>query len=65
LPRDDFDYTVTKNNVVFITWRGKKAATLAGAQAARFIEAIEDASDEEAQLLMARNTGNFKRGNER
>ena len=65
LPQDDFDYMITKDQKVFITWRGRQAATLTGAKAAKFIAEVEDAGDDEAQLLMARNTGNFKRGNER
>ena len=39
--------------------------TLAGGSAARFLEQVEGIDPEGEQLLMARVTGNFKRGNER
>jgi hypothetical protein len=50
---------------VRISWRGRVVTTLAGARAARFLRGAEGADEEAAQLLMARATGNFKRGNER
>jgi hypothetical protein len=50
---------------VRIFWQGRIVTTLAGARAARFLREIECADDDDAQLLMARVTGNFKRGNER
>jgi hypothetical protein len=39
--------------------------TLAGVPAERFLREVEGADEEAEQLLMARATGNFKRGNER
>jgi hypothetical protein len=52
---------------VRIFWQGRMVTTLAGARAARFLREIEraDDDDDDADLLMARVTGNFKRGNER
>jgi hypothetical protein len=50
---------------VRIFWQGRMVTTLAGARAARFLREIERADEDDAQLLMARVTGNFKRGNER
>jgi hypothetical protein len=50
---------------VRISWRGRVVTTLAGDAAARFRRQAEDTADEAAQQLMARATGNFKRGNER
>ncbi len=47
---------------VVITHDGRKAATLRGDAAARFLEEVERG---EAQLVMARVTGDYKRGNER
>jgi hypothetical protein len=47
---------------VVITHRGKHASTLRGARAAAFLAEVA-AGD--AQLVMARWTGNYKRGNER
>jgi len=45
--------------------RGKKATTLRGRKAAEFASDIADMSAAEQQLLMAKLTGNYKRGNER
>jgi hypothetical protein len=36
-----------------------------GSAATRFVARIEGAGYDESQLIMARLTGNFKRGNER
>ena len=62
----DFSYRLTKDGRVQIAHRGRHVVTLAGPRAARFAErAGAAAGDAELQLLMARVTGNFKRGNER
>jgi hypothetical protein len=50
---------------VVVTHRGRRAAVLRGDSAARFLERVEDLDEAGAQQLMARVTGNFKRGNER
>ena len=47
---------------VVITHRGRHATTLRGDAAARFLEEVEAG---EPQEVMARVTGNYKRGNER
>jgi hypothetical protein len=47
---------------VLITHRGRKAATLRGDAAVRF---LEDVVRGDPQQVMARATGNYKRGNER
>ena len=60
-----FTWASTKDGRVRINWRGKVVTTLAGGAAARFLEQVEHADGEAEQLLMARATGNFKRGNER
>jgi hypothetical protein len=61
-----FTWQATKDGRVRISWRGRVVKTLAGSRAARFLREVESAPHEdEAQLLMARVTGNFKRGNER
>ncbi|MBX3065686.1 MAG: hypothetical protein U0528_10845 [Anaerolineae bacterium] len=60
-----FSYQQTKNGKVFIFWYDKQAKILSGESAAKFITEIESLDDAGAQLLMARLTGNFKRGNER
>jgi hypothetical protein len=60
-----FAWAATKDGRVRISWQGRVVTTLAGQRAARFLEQVEHADDEAAQLLLARVTGNFKRGNER
>jgi hypothetical protein len=60
-----FQFLETKDDKVFITWDGKTVAVLRGKDAARFLERARAASAQEQQQLMARVTGNFKRGNER
>jgi hypothetical protein len=60
-----FSYRATKDDVVFIAWRGRGATTLRGQPARRFLAEAERLDEEGSQLLMARATGNFKRGNER
>jgi hypothetical protein len=60
-----FAWASTKDGRVRISWRGRVVTTLAGGPAARFLKQVEGADEEAEQLLMARATGNFKRGNER
>lgn len=57
-----FAYTARADGTVLITHRGRAAGTLRGGRAARFLQEVE-AGD--AQLVMARWTGDYKRGNER
>lgn len=62
----DFSYTEIKSGLVFISWQGRHVVTLSGPKGARFLAQVAQATDDaEAQLVMARFTGNFKRGNER
>jgi hypothetical protein len=61
----DFSYRRTKDGRVLIAHRGRDVVTLTGSRAARFSERAATAGEAELQLLMARFTGNFKRGNER
>jgi hypothetical protein len=58
----DFAYRSTKDGRVFISRGGKDVTVLAGARASRFLDRVER---EDPQLEMARETGNYKRGNER
>lgn len=57
-----FAYSTRKNGEVVITHHGRVAAILRDARAARFLARIESSDDQE---VMARVTGNYKRGNER
>ena len=60
-----FDYSVSKAGKVFISWYGKQVMILSGAKAQHFLANIAELDGEAAQLVMAKITGNFKRGNER
>lgn len=59
---DGFEWSQRKGGDVVITHRGKTAATLRGQKATEF---LDDVTDGDGQELMARLTGNYKRGNER
>ena len=62
---NDFAYRATADGRVLITWRGRTVTTLKGREAAQFTARIAALDDDATQLLMAKMTGNFKRGNER
>lgn len=55
-----FTYAAHGEDVV-IAHHGRRAATLRGAKAQQFLIDVESG---DPQLLMARLTGNYKRGNE-
>ncbi|HHT20088.1 MAG TPA: hypothetical protein GXZ74_01455 [Tissierellia bacterium] len=62
----NFTYRVSRDRqTIKIYWLGQPVMTLSGHKAADFRSKIARLSDEEVQLLMAKVTGNFKRGNER
>lgn len=60
-----FTYLATKSGVVFIRHHGRLASELRGADAVAFLKKIDAADFAEEQQIMARITGNYKRGNER
>lgn len=60
-----FTYRSRKTGEIQVLHHGKRAATLRGADAADFVAEVELGNDADAQQLMARLTGNYKRGNER
>ncbi|WP_112180393.1 hypothetical protein [Paraliobacillus zengyii] len=61
-----FSYKVTKNNTILINYNGKQVKILKDKDAEKILEKIKIADDEkEVQLILAKITGNFKRGNER
>ena len=65
LDEDVFTYKITKDSKVFISYEGKQVTILSGKKAEDFIKKIQNAEGKEAQLIMAKITGNFKRGNEK
>lgn len=60
-----FSYKVSKDNKIFIYWYGKQVMILKGKESEKFIAKILNADQLESQLIMAKITGNFKRGNEK
>jgi hypothetical protein len=62
LEDEPFDVQVTRDKVL-VRFRGRLVRTLTGAD----VDAVRAVFDdpEKLQLLIARKTGNFKRGNER
>jgi hypothetical protein len=58
-----FRFAQRDNGTVIITQAGRHASTLRGRRAAAFLEEVAASGD--PQLVMARWTGNYKRGNER
>jgi hypothetical protein len=65
LDSDQFAYHLTKDGRVRVSHHGRHVVTVAGAAGARLASQLEGATERETQLLLARATGNFKRGNER
>jgi hypothetical protein len=60
-----FSYRARKDGTVEISYKRRPVTTLAGKLAENFVAATEESSADELQFLMAKATGNFKRGNER
>ena len=64
LKAEPFSYRRNGCEVV-IAHEGKPVTTLRGESASRFLKRADTAEGKQLQLLMAKATGNFKRGNER
>jgi hypothetical protein len=60
-----FRFQQVKDDRVFIYHQHRHVVTLAGDGARRFLQRAGVAEGEALQLLMAKATKNFKRGNER
>ncbi len=60
-----FRYRAAKSGEVFIHHRGRLATTLRGTAAADFLLEVDGATFAQQQQIMARVTGNYRRGNER
>ncbi|HRJ79874.1 MAG TPA: hypothetical protein PLF37_15350 [Planctomycetota bacterium] len=60
-----FAYRQRKGGEVEVFHHGCLASTLRGVDALDFLAEIRSTDSAEAQQLMARLTGNYKRGNER
>jgi hypothetical protein len=60
-----FSYATRADGSIVISYRTAPVTILRGRSAERFTTRLSGADDAAAQQLMARATGNFKRGNER
>ncbi len=65
LKEQPFTFSQRKDGTVAIFWKHVPASLLTGKLAENFLAASSDCTGQELQLLMAKATGNFKRGNER
>lgn len=65
LSEEVFTYKITKDNKVFIFWKGKQVTILSGKESNKFLQRILNKDHKETQLVMAKITGNFKHGNEK
>lgn len=64
LEEDPFSYRITKDDRVLVSRGGRQVTVVAGSRARQLIGKLgrDDATD---QQLLARVTGNYRRGNER
>ena len=65
LAHEPFSFQETKDGKVLLSFEGRVVETLRGKDAERFLRRTIGASSEALQMLMAKATKNFKRGNER
>lgn len=60
-----FTFKQGKDNKLFIFYHDKQIMILKKNKAQKLVEKLHAGTKEENQLLLAKVTGNFKRGNER
>lgn len=65
LDDDPFDWRVTKDGQLLVSRGGRVVTTVRGATATKLLGRLEGSDDDTVQHLLARATGNYKRGNER
>ena len=65
LAGEPFSWRASKDGKVFISHQGRQVMILKGGAAARFLARVQSADTLAAQMVMAKFTGNFKRGTER
>lgn len=64
-PPAGFDRSVRKNGDIAIRHHGREVTIVRGRAAERLTARLASADDNVEQQLLARATGNYKRGNER
>jgi hypothetical protein len=62
---EPFEWRVTADSRVLVSRGSKQVVVVAGARGAKLCAQLDTADEEQAQQLLARATGNYKRGNER
>ena len=63
---DPFSYRVTKSGDVMISRGGRTVLTVGGGAGVKLLKALDATTTDAAeQLVLAKATGNYKRGNER
>ena len=62
---DPFSWRETKSGELMISRGGRVVQTLGGPAAAKLLKALGPADEQQEQLILAKSTGNYKRGNER
>jgi hypothetical protein len=65
LDDDPFAWRATGNGQILISRGGRLVTTVRGEAAVSLLARLEQADDATAQQLLARATGNYRRGNER
>jgi len=67
LSEEPFAYQIMKKGTVVIDYEGKQVKIVKDREAERLIAKIKEVEDNKiaVQLLLAKITGNFKRGNEK
>ncbi|KQZ07445.1 hypothetical protein ESP57_16270 [Agromyces fucosus] len=65
LATDPFEYRITKQGGVTVFRGGQPVMTVGGREAARLVAGLQRADDSQVQHLLARASGNYRRGNER
>jgi hypothetical protein len=65
LEQKPFSYRATKDGLVFLEFHGTTVKTIAGEPAKKFLKKVDSLEGLELQLVLAKLTGNFKRGNEK
>lgn len=66
LEEQEFSYRVGKDGLLFLYCKEKLVKRLPGKEGTKLLaKLVAASSDWEKQLLLAKATGNFKRGNER
>jgi len=62
---EPFEWRTAADGTVLVSRGGRQVVVVAGARGTKLAAQLETADEERAQQLLARATGNYKRGNER